>query len=143
MKKIIMLIAILAFIPITGYSERATVTISPLYANAKFRVGGVNITFKTYDMQRYRNGNEWNWTVNYCEIYANNQLLAKIHSEEMNTGQEFSKSIGGKNVRVIIKEMPKVTKTMHCRGPVQPCWTKSHPVTRATHITLEIIAGQQ
>lgn len=140
MKKTILLL-VLALLALPAFAERTTVTISPLYANAALRLGGVNLTFKTYDMQRYREGSEWNWTVNFCEVYANNELVGKINSEEMNAGHQITKVIGRKLVHVVIKEMPKVTKVMECRGPVKPCWQKDTPVTRAKQITLEITAS--
>lgn len=133
---------LVAAIPFLAHTESAVVTVSPLYANAAFRVGGVNITIKTYDMQRFKEGNEWNWTVNFCEVYADNELVAKIQSEEMSAGQQFAKTVSGKQVQVFVRDMPKVTRTMECRGPVQPCWTKPGPVSRARHITMEIIATQ-
>lgn len=138
MRAYLSLVLMIITLPLAAMAETMTVTISPTYDNPPFRVGGVDINFKKYDMQRYREGAEWNWTINFCEVYASGKLVAKIESEKMEAGREFSLAAGGKMVRVVIKDMPKVTRLMECRGPVQPCWTQSGAVTRAKTITLEI-----
>jgi hypothetical protein len=123
--------------------EKSTeVKVSPLYANDPVTLAGVRFEFKKYDMQRYKEDNQWKWTIHYCEVYADGELVAKISSEQMNAGDVFTKVIGTRQnprtVKLTIVEMPKVTSLMECRGPVLPCKTMPHPVSRGQHILLNL-----
>lgn len=116
--------------------------VSPLYANDPVTLAGVRFEFKKYDMQRYKEDNQWKWTINYCEVYADGELVAKISSEQMNVGDVFSKTIGTRQnprtAQVKIVEMTKVSSLMECRGPVLPCQTMPHPVSRSQYILLNL-----
>ncbi len=137
------LAAAILLMPVFSWSEDSLVTISPLYDNPAFRLGGLEVKFVKYDMQRYRAGDEWRWTVNFCEVQVGGQTVAKINSETASEGQAFNATVAGKRVTVAVRSMPKVTARMECRGPVQPCWTKGVPVTRAKSITLEMSVEPQ
>lgn len=144
MKKIQYLLACAVLcISLNGYADNEmTVTISPTYDNPPFTLSGMKVRFNKYDMQRYKENETWHWTINYCEVYVEDELICKIHTEKMDANAVFTKVVGSKStprtVEVKILDMPKVTREMHCRGPVQPCWTLNHPVTRAKTITLKI-----
>lgn len=143
MLKKLLCAAFMLMVPVLSPAEDTLVTISPLYDNPAFRLGGLDVKFIKYDMQRYRVGAEWRWTINFCEVVVNGQVVAKINSEAASEGQSFTAAVAGKSVHVAIRSMPKVTAQMECRGPVQPCWTKSTPVSRAKSITLEIRVDPQ
>jgi len=129
-------------LPLKPGPTETEVEISPLHGNDPITLNGVGFEFRKYDMQRYKEDNQWKWTINFCEVYADGELVAKISSEQMNVGDAFSKVIGTRKdprtVSVSIIEMPKVKKQMECRGPVQPCWTVAHPVNRGQYILLKL-----
>lgn len=130
----------------TAATKSAEVKVSSLYANDPVTLAGVRFEFKKYDMQRYKEDNQWKWTINYCEVYADGELVAKISSEQMNVGAVFTKTIGTRQnprtVQVKIVEMPKVTSLMECRGPALPCQTMPHPVSRGQYILLNLSVSE-
>lgn len=127
-------------------SQETEVNISPLQANEPLTLDGIRFEFRKYDMQRYKEGNQWKWTINFCEVYADGELVAKISSEQMNVGDVFNKQIGTRTkprtVQVKILEMPKVSRMMECRGPVVPCQTMPHPVNRGEYILLKLSVSE-